>query len=651
MYSAMMMHGGKRGITGAKCRFLLLALCCLTFAAPAFADKRIALVIGNAAYKNVTPLDNPKNDARLIADTLQSVGFNLVGGGAQLDLDKAGLDDAVQRFSKSIQGADVALFYYAGHGVQLRGSNFLVPINANPTREADIDFQMVDVALVLRQMEAAGTKLNLVMLDACRNNPFGGRGLRATTSGLGQMQAPEGTLISFATQPGNVANDGADGNSPYSRALSQIIRRPGLGIFDTFNDVGLMVKQVTGGSQQPWLSSSPIAGNFYFAGAPASTTDARFSEETAARAWAVMESTTSVAVLEDFIRQFGDTVYGSMARARLEELRRSQIAVVAPPAAPPPAPQVSAGSCGGSILTVSLTSRAAQPLSTAEECALKSKDVFKECDKCPELVVVPAGSFTMGSPSTETGRESAESPQHLVTLARPFAVARFEVTIDQFAEFVRDSGYEPASKCWANQRGKWELRTDRSWRSPGYAQAGSHPVACIGWDDAKAYATWLSRKTGKTYRLLTEAEWEYAARAGTTTRFYFGDNESAVCGYGNGADQSVKRTVPGASGWQVAPCNDGFAYTAPVGSFAPNGFGLYDMHGNVWEWIEDCGNGNYIGAPADGSAWMSGDCGSRILRGGAWPMNPSLLRLAYRYKANGDPGDAAGIRIARTLAP
>jgi uncharacterized caspase-like protein len=149
--------------------------------------------------------------------------------------------------------------------VQVRGTNYLVPVNANPTREADVDFQMVDVALVLRQMEASGTRLNLVILDACRNNPFGGRGLRATGGGLAQMQAPEGTLISYATQPGNVAQDGVDGHSPYTRALADTIAKGGLDIFQTFNAIGLQVKRSTGGAQQPWVSSSPIEGSFYFA--------------------------------------------------------------------------------------------------------------------------------------------------------------------------------------------------------------------------------------------------------------------------------------------------------------------------------------------------------------------------------------------------
>jgi carboxyl-terminal processing protease len=302
---------------------------------PALADKRIALVVGNSNYQNVARLENPRNDATLMATTLRSLGFTLVGDGPQLDLDKAALDLAVQKFGSTLQGADVAMFYYAGHGVQIRGANFLVPVGANPTREADVDFQMVDVGMVLRQMEGAGTRLNLVVLDACRNNPFGGRGLRATDGGLAQMRAPEGTLISFATQPGNVALDG-EGNSPFTTALAATIRRSGLDIFQTFNEVGLAVKRSTGGSQQPWVSSSPIDGNFYFvAPAPAPETPALPGTDNAAQAWAATRDTTSLAVMDTFIQQYGDSIYGPFARARRDELKNSQIALAKPNAPPP----------------------------------------------------------------------------------------------------------------------------------------------------------------------------------------------------------------------------------------------------------------------------------------------------------------------------
>ena len=256
-----------RGSLANCCGALAAAIALLTLLSigPAFAEKRIALVVGNSAYRNITRLDNPRNDAVLMADTLQNLGFTLIGGRAQLDLDKPSLDNAVQNFGRQVQGADVALFYYAGHGVQVSGANYLVPVNANPTREADVDFQMVDINLVLRQMQGSGTRLNMVILDACRNNPFGAHGLRSSEGGLAQMRAPEGTLISYATQPGNIARDGeAGGDSPYTMALAEAMVTPGMDVLELFNQVGVLVDNATEGQQQPWVASSPIKGKFYF---------------------------------------------------------------------------------------------------------------------------------------------------------------------------------------------------------------------------------------------------------------------------------------------------------------------------------------------------------------------------------------------------
>jgi uncharacterized caspase-like protein len=320
-FEAPTLHSIRSALLGT----VILSLTCVT----AFAEKRVALVIGNSAYKNVAPLDNPKHDAKLMADSLRELGFVLVGASPQIDLDKAGFEDILQKFGNELVGADVALFYYAGHGIQVRGSNYLVPVGANPAREADVLFQMVDTSLVLAAMEGSGTRLNLVILDACRNNPFGGRGLRTVESGLAQMRAPEGTLISYATQPGNVALDGTGGNSPYTKALSQIIRKVGLNVFQTFNEVGLEVMRATGNAQQPWVSTSPIKGNFQFVvspeQAPAAPANTAGTNE-AAQAWATIQNTTSVAVLETFVARFGDTFYGNAARARLEELKKQPIA-------------------------------------------------------------------------------------------------------------------------------------------------------------------------------------------------------------------------------------------------------------------------------------------------------------------------------------
>jgi TPR repeat protein len=227
-------------------------------------ERRVALVVGNSNYEHVPRLTNPGNDATLIATTLRSLGFTLVGGGTQENVDKAHFDRLVQDFGRAIQGADVALFYYAGHGMQVDGSNWLVPTDANPTRPQDLEFQMVNAELVLKQMDGAGTRLNLVILDACRNNPFATLGTRAVQGGLAQMRAPEGTMISFATQPGNVAADGSGADGPYATALAAAMRQPGLDIFRVFNQVGLTVKRSTDGVQLPWVSSSPIDGEFYF---------------------------------------------------------------------------------------------------------------------------------------------------------------------------------------------------------------------------------------------------------------------------------------------------------------------------------------------------------------------------------------------------
>jgi formylglycine-generating enzyme required for sulfatase activity len=298
-----------------------------------------------------------------------------------------------------------------------------------------------------------------------------------------------------------------------------------------------------------------------------------------------------------------------------------------------------------------------QALAPERERALKPADTFRECDGCPEMVVVPAGAFTMGSPDKETGRNTWEGPQHVVTFAQPFAVGKFEVTVDQLAAFVRETGYSAGSTCWTYEDGKFDGRAGRSWRNPGFAQEGSHPAACLSWQDAKAYAEWLGRKTGgKGYRLLSEAEWEYAARAkttpGTGPRYAFGDDESALCAHGDGLDQTAKRILPKTETWTFLPCSDGHATTAPAGTYAANGFGLHDMQGNVKEWTQDCfqeGQG-YRGAPTDGSAWTSGSCRSRVLRGGSWLSYARLLRVAFRF--TGIPGERlndVGIRVARTL--
>jgi Caspase domain/Sel1 repeat len=249
-------------------RWLAAAVLLIAVTGSAHAEKRVALVIGNSAYQHARALANPDNDAKLMSDTLLSLGFFVVGGGAKLDLDKAAFDAALGEFEKQTIGADVVLFYYAGHGVETHGQNYLVPVDANPAAgEADVFQQSIMLTGVMDRIEKVGARINLLLLDACRDNPFQGRD--ATTAGLAQMQAPPGTLISFATQPRSVSLDGDDGHSPYTRALANTLTHPGYGLFKAFNEVGLAVEKATQGAQLPWVSLSPISGNFYFAGKPA----------------------------------------------------------------------------------------------------------------------------------------------------------------------------------------------------------------------------------------------------------------------------------------------------------------------------------------------------------------------------------------------
>ena len=336
--------------------------------------------------------------------------------------------------------------------------------------------------------------------------------------------------------------------------------------------------------------------------------------------------------------------------------RAADIPPLDPPVAAPERPRLAAlvPACGSSAVTVAWFSRAAESLSHAEECALRPQDEFRECDLCPQMVVVPAGRFTMGSPATEKDRAKLEGPQHEVAIARAFAVGKFHVTVDQLSAFVAETRHDLGARCATFEGGRVEERPGRSWRNPGFEQTGTHPAVCLSWTDAEAYVDWLSRRTGQPYRLLTEAEWEYAARArtapGAYPRFWFGDEEQDLCRHGNGADEAVKGKVPGTTTWRFAPCNDGHAYTSPVGSFDANDFGLFDMAGNAWQWTADCWNDSYDGAPSDGSARTNGNCSRRVLRGGSWSYHPGFLRAATR---NGDAATVRtginGLRVARTL--
>jgi|CXWL01.1.fsa_nt_gi formylglycine-generating enzyme required for sulfatase activity len=265
--------------------------------------------------------------------------------------------------------------------------------------------------------------------------------------------------------------------------------------------------------------------------------------------------------------------------------------------------------------------------------------VFRDCADCPEMVVVPRGAYTMGSPASEPNRQTDESPQHRVSLSAPFAVGKFEVTRGQYEAFTRATGRALGGNCYSvNSSGRWARDANSNWRNPGFSQDEDHPVVCVSWEDARAYVAWLNTQTRGSYRLLTEAEWEYAARAGSTSAYPWGADANSGCAYANGTDATAGARH---SSWTWAStCNDGALNTARVGSYQPNAFGLSDMIGNIWEWTEDCH-----------SAQASGACDFHQFRGGSWGSDPHSLRPANRarigstFYINAD----VGFRVARTL--
>ena len=266
---------------------------------------------------------------------------------------------------------------------------------------------------------------------------------------------------------------------------------------------------------------------------------------------------------------------------------------------------------------------------------LVAGNTFRDCVSCPALVVVPAGSFMMGSPESQVGFLEWDRPRHRVTIGNRFAAGVYEVTFAEWDTCALAGGcgdHWPADEGWGR---------------------GARPVVNVSWEDTQAYLAWLSAETGEEYRLLTEAEWEYVARAETENARYWGESEAAQCRYANGYDQATHADAEYTSDWEEpVPCSDAYVVTAPVGSFEPNPFGLYDVIGNVQEWTEDCWNDGYAGAPVDGSAWRTGDCSQRSPRGGSWDLSPFFLRSAFHIRWSSDSrsrDSSIGFRVARTL--
>ena len=564
---ASMDERGAGNLAGRAFAMLIAAILLGATTVPALGAERVALVIGNAAYEHTDPLRNPENDAKKIAQVLAELDFKVIKG---LNLDKNAFGTKLREFSLAAQEAEVTLFFYAGHGLQVDGENYLVPVDAKLRQEVDLRLEAFELAAFMGQMRS---RTNLVFLDACRDNPLAGTLARSmgvsrsirSSRGLSRVTNPAGTLIAYATEPGNVADDGAGLNSPFTSALLDHIATPGLSVNDMFTAVIKTVKGDTHGKQTPAFEST-LADLFFFN--PSSS-----------------------------------------------------------PASPP-----------------SVALAYADEVPAARD--LQYDGEFQECPQCPKMVVVPAGTYEMGSPSGEGAID--EERHHRVTIPGPIAIGMYEVRRAEFTHFMKETSRSGGSACW--QYDGAETRETSGPADPGFIQGENEPMVCVSWEDAQAYVEWLSTKTKGRYRLLSEAEWEYAARGGTVAPRYWDESESGQCAKANGADIALRTRYPD---WfeLTAPCDDGRPHTSEAGSYGPNAFGLYDMLGNAREWVADCWNGDYTGAPQDGSAWTgSGNCGLRVLRGGSWLDGPGGVRSSTRDKGTtGIRFSANGFRVARVL--
>jgi formylglycine-generating enzyme required for sulfatase activity len=304
------------------------------------------------------------------------------------------------------------------------------------------------------------------------------------------------------------------------------------------------------------------------------------------------------------------------------------------------------------LLLVALQSLAQQPGATA------ASRPATDCAECPVLALVPPGTFRMGTPpdAAELDLATGETQQVEISLGKPFFIGATEVTVGEFRRFVQETGHEPPPGCRVWRSGQWVLQRDRSWRDPGFAlpPADDEPVVCVNWEDARAYADWLARKSGLSYRLPTEAEWEYVARGGTAFPRFWGaaDSQEAVaislaCDYANVYDSSAVDALD--LPWPNANCSDGITGVAAVGRYKPNAFGAHDVIGNVREWLHDCYTASYKGRPQDGRAWTwQGGCELKSVRGGSWASRPLDARAAARdAEPPGLRQSDLGFRMAR----
>lgn len=573
-------------------------------------DKRIALVIGNSDYTQVPKLSNTLNDADDMAKALKEFGFEVI---IRKNATKRNMTDALSELGKRSKGAEAALLYYAGHGMQVRGENYLLPVNVGTSSEAAIIDESVSMNRVLDELEG-GAHINMVMLDACRDNPItgkyrsAGRGLAATTS------VPKGTVIVYATDPGNTAADSNDGgrNGMFTASMLRALKGNDLSLQGVLTSASAEVDRISEGKQVPYVNGPPhLQREFRFR---VTVEPGPVSLES--DFWGSVKDSTDTADFEAYLTRYPDGNYKILALNRLKKLRFATKSV--PPVTPPKSKEE---------VTAPAVALIAKP-------PLPAGKGFKDCQECPEMLSVRGGNFVMGSDETKrnlyiSSGGSAElaqweSPAHSVSI-QPFSASKSPITKAQFSAFVAATGYrtdaEKNQGCFVLRLGQWKSDEAFNWANPGFQQGNDHPVVCVSWHDAKHYVEWLNNlpsisqngDAGK-YRLLSEAEREYITRAGTDSVYWWGN---------------VFQTKM-ASFFKPNDLNS----TVSVQHFPANQFGFLGVHGNTWDWVEDCFHDSYESAPNNGSAWVTACTSSdaRVLRGGSWSDVPRGLRSSNRNK-------------------
>jgi formylglycine-generating enzyme required for sulfatase activity len=515
-------------------------------------SRRVALVIGNGSYPQ-SPVSSAPGDARAFADVLRDGGFDVVYAE---NAKRTEIEAAIGAFTNKLGWGVTAVVYYGGHAIQYQDRNFLLAIDSKIATEADVRTEGIDIDLILDPLIVSRPAGCVVILDAARKNPWQ-QVISSHVHGLSSQPPIVGVTVIYPVAPGEVVGDAARDANLFAVELVKSAKVQGLSFREVFRRVRAAVSQTTRDRQVPW-ESSPSPEQLVIS---SGRKPVRAADPLESGFWQTIKGSDSAADFKAYLDSYPDGPFAATARSRLQQIEAKNVAKPTVAAQAPAAPQ----------------------------------SAIRDCPQCPELVLIQAGAFEMGS----SEMFDFEAPVHQVSIRKAFYIGRREVT------------YEEWDACFA-EGGCKQNPDDR-----GLGRA-RRPVADLDWDDAKSYVAWLSQKTGKTYRLPSESEWEYVARAGTTTTYPWG------------------RTVEKDKANCIGCTSDPVKKAIDTGSFPPNAFGIYDMTGNAAEWVEDCWSENYRGAPADGSAWTKPQCRERVLRGGSFNNDPKYLRSAARFKYDHD---------------